>query len=95
MADAADGGGSEAERVAAAVLGVSGVSRLTGVWGRPVRLGERAPAARDALPRRHARVHLAVAAGFRPLEVARAVRAAVTAALPDRPTVAVLVTDLD
>ncbi|MFI9216575.1 hypothetical protein [Streptomyces werraensis] len=95
VADAADGGGSEAERVAAAVLGVSGVSRLTGVWGRPVRLGERAPAARDALPRRHARVHLAVAAGFRPLEVARAVRAAVTAALPDRPTVAVLVTDLD
>ncbi|GHF18435.1 hypothetical protein GCM10018789_55540 [Streptomyces werraensis] len=95
VADAADGGGSEAERVAAAVLRVSGVSRLTGVWGRPVRLGERAPAAGDALPRRHARVHLAVAAGFRPLEVARAVRAAVTAALPDRPTVAVLVTDLD
>ncbi|MEV5179870.1 hypothetical protein AB0K88_08840 [Streptomyces werraensis] len=95
VADAADGGGSEAERVAAAVRRVSGVSRLTGVWGRPVRLGERAPAAGDALPRRHARVHLAVAAGFRPLEVARAVRAAVTAALPDRPTVAVLVTDLD
>ncbi|MEV5275429.1 hypothetical protein [Streptomyces werraensis] len=95
VADAADGGGSEAERVAAAVLRVSGVSRLTGVWGRPVRLGERAPAAGDALPRRHARVHLAVAAGFRPLEVARAVRAAVTAALPDRPTVTVLVTDLD
>ncbi|MFC7510564.1 hypothetical protein ACFQV4_03910 [Streptomyces thermocarboxydus] len=38
---------------------------------------------------------LAVAAGFRPLEVARAVRAAVAEALPDRPTVAVLVTDLD
>lgn len=95
VADAADGGGSEAERVAAAVLRVSGVSRLTGVWGRPVRLGEQARATGDALPRRHARVHLAVAAGFRPLEVTRAVRAAVTAALPDRPTVAVLVTDLD
>ncbi|MEV5332118.1 hypothetical protein [Streptomyces werraensis] len=94
-ADTADGGDSEAERVAAAVLRVSGVSRLTGVWGRPVRLGEQAPAAAEALPRRHARVHLAVAAGFRPLEVARAVRTAVTAALPDRPTVAVLVTDLD
>ncbi|MFE1262636.1 hypothetical protein ACFW5X_19155 [Streptomyces albogriseolus] len=89
------GGGPEAERVAAAVLRVPGVSRLTGVWGRPVRLGEQAPASGDALPRRHARVDLAVAAGFRPLEVARAVRAAVAEALPDRPTVAVLVTDLD
>ncbi len=90
-----DGGGSEADRVAGVVLEVPGVSRLTGVWGRPVRLGERAPATGDALPRRHARVDLAVAAGFRPLEVARAVRAAVAAAGPDRPTVAVLVTDLD
>ncbi|WP_442803556.1 hypothetical protein OG411_26340 [Streptomyces pseudogriseolus] len=90
-----DGGGSEADRVAGVVLEVPGVSRLTGVWGRPVRLGERAPATGDALPRRHARVDLAVAAGFRPLEVARAVRAAVAAVGPDRPTVAVLVTDLD
>ncbi len=89
------GGGPEGERVAAVVLRVPGVSRLTGVWGRPVRLGEQAPAPGDALPRRHARVDLAVAAGFRPLEVARAVRAAVAEALPDRPTVAVLVTDLD
>lgn len=89
------GGGPEAERVAAVVLRVPGVSRLTGVWGLPVRLGEQAPASGDALPRRHARVDLAVAAGFRPLEVARAVRAAVAEALPDRPTVAVLVTDLD
>ncbi|WP_228920901.1 hypothetical protein [Streptomyces sp. DH20] len=88
-------GGPEAERVAAVVLRVPGVSRLTGVWGLPVRLGEQAPASGDALPRRHARVDLAVAAGFRPLEVARAVRAAVAEALPDRPTVAVLVTDLD
>ncbi len=93
-ADAA-GGDPEAERVAAVVLRVPGVSRLTGVWGRPVRLGEQAPASGDALPRRHARVDLAVAAGFRPLEVARAVRTAVAEALPDRPTVAVLVTDLD
>ncbi|MGA5525165.1 hypothetical protein [Streptomyces pseudogriseolus] len=90
-----DGGGSEADRVAGVVLEVPGVSRLTGVWGRPVRLGEQAPAAGDALPRRHARVDLAVAAGFHPLEVARAVRAAVAAVGPDRPTVAVLVTDLD
>ncbi|MEY9811305.1 hypothetical protein [Streptomyces albogriseolus] len=89
------GGGPEGERVAAVVLRVPGVSRLTGVGGLPVRLGEQAPASGDALPRRHARVDLAVAAGFRPLEVARAVRAAVAEALPDRPTVAVLVTDLD
>ncbi|MYQ34475.1 hypothetical protein GTW65_26190 [Streptomyces sp. SID4956] len=68
---------------------------MTGVWGRAVRLGEQGTGAGDALPRRHARVDLAVAAGFRPLEVARAVRAAVAEALPDRPTVAVLVTDLD
>ncbi|MEU1261816.1 hypothetical protein ABZ473_06930 [Streptomyces cellulosae] len=96
-AGAADdrGAGSQGERVADVVLGVPGVSRLTGVWGRAVRLGEQGAGVGDALPRRHARVDLAVAAGFRPLEVARAVRAAVAEALPDRPTVAVLVTDLD
>ncbi|MGA4986501.1 hypothetical protein ACPB9I_31195 [Streptomyces cellulosae] len=96
-AGAADdrGAGSQGERVADAVLGVPGVSRLTGVWGRAVRLGEQGAGVKGALPRRHARVDLAVAAGFRPLEVARAVRAAVAEALPDRPTVAVLVTDLD
>lgn len=87
-------GDAETDRVAAAVLAVPGVSRLTGTWGRPVRLSE-PPAGGGALPRRHARVDLAVGAGFRPLEVARAVRAAVAASLPDRPTVAVLVTDLD
>ncbi len=96
-AGAADdrGAGPQGERVADAVLGVPGVSRLTGVWGRAVRLGEQGAGVGGALPRRHARVDLAVAAGFRPLEVARAVRAAVAEALPDRPTVAVLVTDLD
>ncbi|SCD98022.1 hypothetical protein [Streptomyces althioticus] len=93
--DDAGGDGSEDERVGAVVSGVAGVARLTGSWGRPVRIGERAPGAGAALPRRHVRVDLAVAAGFRPLEVARAVRAAVTEALADRPTVAVLVTDLD
>lgn len=92
---AGGGGAPEAERVADVVLGVAGVSRLTGAWGRGVRLGAEQPATGAALPRRHARVDLAVAAGFRPLEVARAVRTAVAAALPDRPTVAVLVTDLD
>ncbi|MGA5348952.1 hypothetical protein ACPCSQ_25255 [Streptomyces griseoincarnatus] len=93
--DAAGGDGSEAGRVAAAVSRVAGVARLTGAWGRPVRLTEQASGDGAALPRRHARVDLAVAAGFRPLEVARAARAAAAEALPDRPTVAVLVTDLD
>ncbi|WP_109288525.1 hypothetical protein [Streptomyces sp. SMS_SU21] len=93
--DAAGGDGSEAGRVAAAVSRVAGVARLTGAWGRPVRLTEQASGAGAALPRRHARVDLAVAAGFRPLEVARAARTAAAEALPDRPTVAVLVTDLD
>ncbi|MFJ6310150.1 hypothetical protein [Streptomyces althioticus] len=93
--DDAGGDGSEDERVGAVVSGVAGVARLTGSWGRPVRIGEQAPGAGAALPRRHVRVDVAVAAGFRPLEVARAVRAAVAEALADRPTVAVLVTDLD
>lgn len=85
--------GSEVGRVAGVVLGVPGVSRLTGTPGRPVHLSERRGA--YALPRRHAQVDLAVRADTRPLEVARAVRSAVAAALPDRPTVAVLVTALD
>ncbi|CAL9416929.1 hypothetical protein SUDANB176_01783 [Streptomyces sp. enrichment culture] len=86
-------GGSEAEHVAAAVLAVPGVTRLTGTPGRPVQLTERPGGA--ALPHRHARVDLAVRADRRTLDVARAVRAAVTGALPDRPTVAVLVTAVD
>ncbi|MFF8588263.1 hypothetical protein [Streptomyces althioticus] len=94
-ADGDGGDGFEGERVGAVVSGVAGVARLTGSWGRPVRIGEQAPGAGAALPRRHVRVDVAVAAGFRPLEVARAVRAAVAEALADRPTVAVLVTDLD
>lgn len=94
-ADGDGGGGSEGERVGAVVSGVAGVSRLTGSWGRPVRIGEQTPGTGAALPRRHVRVDLAVAASFRPLEVARAVRAAVAEASADRPTVAVLVTDLD
>lgn len=43
----------------------------------------------------HVRLELAVSRGHRPLDVARAVRQAVTEALPDRPSVAVLVTGLD
>ncbi|MFF9062794.1 nucleopolyhedrovirus P10 family protein [Streptomyces sp. NPDC101213] len=85
--------GDEA-RVAEAALSVPGVSALTDALGRAVRLEER----RDvtaALPRRHARVEIAVRADHRALEVARGVRAAVSEALADQPTVAVLVTAAD
>ncbi|MEV8597905.1 nucleopolyhedrovirus P10 family protein [Streptomyces sp. NPDC052012] len=85
---------SDESRVAAAALAVPGVSRLTGTLGRPVHLTEQ-PGTATALPHRHARVDLAVRADHRPLEVARAVRMAVSEALPDHPTVAVLVTRLD
>lgn len=86
-------GDSETDRVAAAAVAVPGVSRLTGVLGRSVHLTERPGV--GALPRRHARVELAVAADARPLDVARGVRSAVAEALPDRPTVAVLITAVD
>ena len=43
-------------------------------------------------PRRHVRVEVAVDADHRALDVARAVREPVGKALPDHPTVAVLVT---
>ncbi|MFI8308592.1 nucleopolyhedrovirus P10 family protein [Streptomyces sp. NPDC085927] len=90
------GGGSDEDRVAAAALAVPGVSRLTGALGRAVHLAP-SPQTPDgvALTGRHARVDLAVGADHRALDVARAVRAAVSAALPDRPTVAVLVTAVD
>ncbi|WP_055693061.1 hypothetical protein [Streptomyces prasinopilosus] len=90
------GGGSDEDRVAAAALAVPGVSRLAGALGRAVHL---APSPRvsggAALAGRHVRVDLAVGADRRALDVARSVRAAVSAALPDRPTVAVLVTAVD
>ncbi|RSN53233.1 nucleopolyhedrovirus P10 family protein [Streptomyces sp. WAC 04229] len=89
-----DGGGvddGDEGRVARAALGVPGVVRMTGVLGRPVHVTE-PPAREGALPRRHVRVELAVAADHRAVEVARRVRAAVSEALPDRPSVAVVVT---
>ncbi|WAX80723.1 nucleopolyhedrovirus P10 family protein [Streptomyces sp. KMM 9044] len=89
-------GGSDEGRVAAAALASPGVSRLTGVLGRAVHLtsSPQAPAT-VSLAGRHARVDLAVGADHRALDVAHAVRSAVSAALPDRPTVAVLVTAVD
>ncbi|MFF1375148.1 nucleopolyhedrovirus P10 family protein [Streptomyces sp. NPDC058308] len=82
----------DAARVGQSALSVPGVARLTGVLGRAVHLEERP--ATGALPRRHARVELATDPGHRALDVALAVRAAVGAALPDHPTVAVLVTEV-
>jgi hypothetical protein len=86
----AAGPGDEA-LVAGAALAVPGVDRLTGLLGRPVHIVDRETGS-GSLPRRHVRVELAVGAGRRALDVAREVRAAVGEVLPDRPTVAVLVT---
>ncbi|CAL9411293.1 nucleopolyhedrovirus P10 family protein [Streptomyces sp. enrichment culture] len=88
----AEGAGDEG-RVVRAASAVPGVARLTGVLGRPVHLTE-PPAREGALPRRHVRVELAVRADHRALDVARRVRAVVSEALPDRPSVAVVVTDV-
>ncbi|MFI1735347.1 nucleopolyhedrovirus P10 family protein [Streptomyces acidicola] len=86
-------GDGEESRVAAAALAVPGVTRLTGALGglgRAVHI-ETGP----ALPRRHVRVEVAVTATERALDVARAVRTAVGKALPDHPSVAVVVTAVD
>ncbi|MFD4988282.1 nucleopolyhedrovirus P10 family protein [Streptomyces sp. NPDC058374] len=81
-------------RAASAALAVPGVARLGGAFGGrsgAVRVDRPAGPGRPG----HVRVELAVASGHRPHEVARAVRQAVTEALPDRPSVAVLVTAVD
>lgn len=88
------GGGALAgdEALAAeAALSVPGVTGTSGVLGRAVRV-EQWQGATAALPRRHARVEITVSADRRAVDVARAVRGAVTRTLPDHPTVAVLVT---
>ncbi|MCL6735326.1 hypothetical protein [Streptomyces neyagawaensis] len=86
-------GDGEESRVTAAALGVPGVSRLTGALGGPGRAVhiDTGP----ALPRRHVRVELAVTEGRRAVDVAREVRARVGEALPDHPSVAVLVTAVE
>ncbi|MEV0119933.1 nucleopolyhedrovirus P10 family protein [Streptomyces sp. NPDC050703] len=90
---AAPDGHGDASRAGRAALAVPGVVRLTRALGPAVHIEERPSA--HALPRRHARVELATGGGHRALDVALAVRAAVAAALPDHPSVAVLVTDVD
>ncbi|MDX5565105.1 hypothetical protein PYK79_19680 [Streptomyces sp. ID05-04B] len=79
---------------AAAALAVPGVTGTSGVLGRAVRITERHDLT-AALPHRHAQLEITAAATHRTLDVALAVRTAVSAALPDRPTVAVLVTAVD
>ncbi|MEU6843140.1 nucleopolyhedrovirus P10 family protein [Streptomyces sp. NPDC046716] len=82
-------------RAARAALGVAGVVRLTGALGglgRAVHIEETSAPA--ALAHRHVRVELAVASSHRALDVARAVREAVSTALTDGPSVAVLVTEV-
>ncbi|MEU5740837.1 nucleopolyhedrovirus P10 family protein [Streptomyces tendae] len=92
--DTAGEGDGDEGRVARAAPAVPGVARLTGVLGRPVHLSE-PPPPEGALARRHVRVELAVRADHRAVEVARRVREVVSEALPDRPSVAVVVTDVD
>ncbi|KPI04624.1 hypothetical protein OK074_4572 [Actinobacteria bacterium OK074] len=102
------GGSSDEAAVAAAALAVPGVVRLTGALGglgRAVHIdvahiearqdGTATAAAAAALPRRHVRIEVAVGAAGRALDVARGVRAAVSGTLPDRPSVAVLVTKVE
>jgi len=72
---------------AAAALAVPGVAGITAALGQAVR-------SEAALPRHHVRVEVAVDAGHRALDVARAVREQVGRTLPDHPTVAVLVTSV-
>ncbi|MFF4020448.1 nucleopolyhedrovirus P10 family protein [Streptomyces sp. NPDC001843] len=87
---------ADEKRAEAAALSVPGVTRLTGALGglgRAVHIEERQDGA--ALAHRHVRVEVAVDAGHRALDTARRVRAAVADALPDHPTVAVLVTAVD
>ncbi|WP_369257425.1 nucleopolyhedrovirus P10 family protein [Streptomyces sp. R35] len=80
-------------RAATAALSVPGVTHLTDVLGRPVHITD-TPGGEPALPRRHVRIELAVTTDKRTADVARSVRTAITEALQDTPTVAVLVTDV-
>lgn len=80
---------TDESRVATAALSVPGVTHLTDTLGRPVHI-EDARGGDSALPRRHVRIEVAVSG--RALDVAREVRTAVTNALKDTPSVAVLVT---
>ncbi|KUN87445.1 hypothetical protein [Streptomyces griseoruber] len=77
---------------AEAALSVPGVTGLTGVLGRAVRLESVEDTTAAALPHRHTRVEITVGADHRAVDVARQVRVTVSEALADHPTVTVLVT---
>ncbi|MFI0979031.1 nucleopolyhedrovirus P10 family protein [Streptomyces sp. NPDC021093] len=86
--DDAPGNGGSPEAVAArAATAVPGVARLTSVLGSPVRHD-------TAVPGHHVLMEVAVTGEHPAREVALAVRAAVADALPEHPSVAVLVTDV-
>ncbi|MFJ4919047.1 hypothetical protein [Streptomyces sp. NPDC088725] len=70
---------------ARAVVGVPGVAHLTDTLGEPV----------HTTTPGHVRVELATAPGHRPLDVARAVRAAVAVTMPGTPSVAVVITAVE
>ncbi|MFE7838542.1 nucleopolyhedrovirus P10 family protein [Streptomyces sp. NPDC057474] len=83
-------GDDEHSRAAAAALSIPGVTHLTATLGgldrpTPITTG-------PALPRRHIRVELAVTEERRALDMAHEVRTAVSEALPDHPSVGVLIT---
>jgi hypothetical protein len=80
----------EESRVAAAVRSVPGVTRLGAVHITHPTDSTGAP----ALPRRHVRVEIEAATTGPVPDVTRAVRRNITAALPDHPSAAVLVTAL-
>lgn len=98
-APAGEPGAGAADQVAAAALAVPGVLRMTrrlAGLGSGVRVRD-APPAPGAGPTRQVQLQLAVAAGHRPYEVARAVTAAVRSAAsegaPGPVTTAVVVTE--
>ncbi|MDI9887930.1 hypothetical protein QMZ92_27075 [Streptomyces sp. HNM0645] len=78
-----EAGSGEPRGVAAAAAAVTGVARLTRTLGAAVRADESS-----------VRVECATAPGHRPVEVARAVRAAVTSVLPSPLPVTILVTEV-
>jgi hypothetical protein len=77
--------------VAGSVTGVPGVARLAPVLGGP----DRAVHTTDSPAGRRLRIQLAVAAGHRVLDVARAARHAAMRASPDAAAVTILVTAVD
>ncbi|MGX1129649.1 hypothetical protein RKD49_001839 [Streptomyces glaucescens] len=107
--EAAGGDEARVAGLVLSVPGVARLTGTLGGAGRAVHVEERvvgsaertdagttggAAAAPDALPRRHVRLEVALRADHRAVDVAREVRARVGEALPDHPSVAVLVTSV-